>query len=507
MDEPIQSSGPPKPPDEPTRMQSGSQKSKSKLGKMLREACFKDNPAGITVKSNNTDSGAVPKESLHIIEDLCISDPAIHKVQLQPKEIAPINNIMDCEDLSSSDEGAFRVVTGKRARSGDYKVLPTKLNSKPVADNDANRFSILGELHFSKESCQTTAPNNNSVNRDTPVRENGGIFCPPIFLYNMNISHLISQLKDKNITYKIVNKSKFKSKLYVKDALVHSEMMSLLRKNDIESYSYTPKELRKTSFVLRGLYHNTELDLIKEEIDRVVPNTVETVSKFVTNYSRKNKIDTGLFLVTLLSGRTHREIISTKYILNQKITWESPKANSKAVQCFRCQQWGHLSRNCNRKFACVKCDDSHGPGECKLEVRSDSVPYCVNCKLEGHTSNYRGCPAYKKYVDNRKSLMNKFREKRQRASDNVLKTLGQSVVPGTSFADVLRNGAASQSSSKVVKPQIVQDFLRIAQMLCQTMTLEKRIENFMRNYGKLSTEEAKQQCLCLMDEVARQYGP
>ena len=86
-------------------------------------------------------------------------------------------------------------------------------------------------------------------------------FCPPIFLFDVNIKRLVDQLEAKTpkITFKIKNVNKKKSKLYLSDATVHSEMMALLREKNIHSYSYTPKELKQSSFILRGLYHDTEV--------------------------------------------------------------------------------------------------------------------------------------------------------------------------------------------------------------------------------------------------------
>lgn len=46
-------------------------------------------------------------------------------------------------------------------------------------------------------------------------------------------------------------------------------------------------------------------------------------------------------------------------------------------------------------FMCVKCTDSHEPGQCQLlsEINNDNVK-CVNCN-GNHLANYRGCPKLK----------------------------------------------------------------------------------------------------------------
>lgn len=224
-------------------------------------------------------------------------------------------------------------------------------------------------------------------------------FCPPIFLFNVNIPQLITQLNAKNITFKIVNKNKWKSKLYLKESSVHSEMMAILRTGNIESYSYTPKDLKRTSLVIRGLHHRTELEELRAEIEKHIPNTIEKVSKFTTEYAKKHNLDTGLFLVTLCPGKSIRDLSAIRFILNQGISWEQPKVNMKIPQCWRCQQWGHMSKNCNKPYVCVKCDEKHLPGKCAFVSSENNLPYCANCGERGHPSSYRGCKVYTAFLE------------------------------------------------------------------------------------------------------------
>lgn len=66
----------------------------------------------------------------------------------------------------------------------------------------------------------------------------------------------------------------------------------------------------------------------------------------------------------------------------------------KPVQCFQCQEYGHMSSDCKNKKVCVKCSLSH-EGECT----SDTLK-CVNCK-GSHQSSDKKCP---KRVEKQKAL-------------------------------------------------------------------------------------------------------
>lgn len=116
-------------------------------------------------------------------------------------------------------------------------------------------------------------------------------------------------------------------------------MIELLRMKEVPSYSYTPRQLRRIKIVLKELHHRTDL---KDELGLLIPDTVDTVSKFSTEYSKNNGINTGMFQVTLIPRKSIEEVSAQKYICSQRVSWEMPKANMKVIQCWRCQQWGHI---------------------------------------------------------------------------------------------------------------------------------------------------------------------
>ena len=114
-------------------------------------------------------------------------------------------------------------------------------------------------------------------------------------------------------------------------------MMSILREKNIKSYSFTPKELKQVSLVIRGLYYKCEVDEIKAALDNVVPGVISKVSKFTTSFSKKSSLDTGLFLISLMPGSKLGDVSGIKYLMNQTITWEKPKRKEKEIQCYRCR--------------------------------------------------------------------------------------------------------------------------------------------------------------------------
>ena len=58
----------------------------------------------------------------------------------------------------------------------------------------------------------------------------------------------------------------------------------------------------------------------------------------------------------------------------------------KPIQCFNCQQFGHMQSDCSRPRVCYKCGQQHENKECIV-----NKPKCANCKGE-HPSNSKTCP-------------------------------------------------------------------------------------------------------------------
>lgn len=436
------------------------------------------------------------------------------------------DNVAGGQPLGTGTSDNFNFDTGAKRKRLEGPITPanvdvSKINRKPSEVYDPtkqNKFGILADLEIENTPYSSkVTTHNNTVNATTNVTKNppGSInksFCPPIFLYNVNIKHLIQQLEAKSpkIFFKIKNVNKQKSKLYLSDVTVHTEMMTILKEKKIKSYTFTPKELKQISLVLRGLYHETDADEIKIALDALVPNVISKVSKFTTPFSTKKKLDTGLFLVSLLPGKKMGDLTHIKYLLSQTIVWEKPKKKDQEIQCRRCQHWGHIARNCNSDFNCVKCKDKHLPGECPRNQQENTKPCCVNCGKSGHPANWRGCTSYKNYVDNKTDRMRKAQEEKSKVANNVKKCFpSSSTSPDRTFASLFHSKSTPQPSLQENKPSIVEEFLKLAEFFLEPeeLTLEQELMKFIKEYKNKSKSEGKLEFMRLLSKVKSIHGP
>lgn len=75
------------------------------------------------------------------------------------------------------------------------------------------------------------------------------------------------------------------------------------------------------------------------------------------------------------------------------------------------------------------------------------------------------------------------------------------------FANVLSE--TNRAQEKQEKPVLIQEFLKVAKKLCnpESLTLEERIKNFLGKYKQMTKDQAKAECLKLMQDVQDVYHP
>lgn len=181
----------------------------------------------------------------------------------------------------------------------------------------------------------------------------------------------------------------------------------LLKKTGTRFYSYTPKENKMPTYVLKGLHNSyTETEILKElHTLQLTDITFCKVSRLTTKRASENNLLLPIYLVQLSPDSNLGKLKDIKYLNYQVIRWERLK-KKESVQCKRCQSMGHAASNCSMNYRCVKCKEEHGPGEClvpKNMIEKEKL-FCVNCNKFGHPASYRGCPVI---IANRNKIIEK----------------------------------------------------------------------------------------------------
>ena len=80
----------------------------------------------------------------------------------------------------------------------------------------------------------------------------------------------------------------------------------------------------------------------------------------------------------------HGLVIEHKKVYTEKCKWE-------LLRCPKCHRWGHIVANCEApKDICGTCALQHHTAMCT----NGENPWCVSCKVSGHSSWDRRCPIF-----------------------------------------------------------------------------------------------------------------
>ncbi|GFX80744.1 nucleic-acid-binding protein from transposon X-element [Trichonephila clavipes] len=123
----------------------------------------------------------------------------------------------------------------------------------------------------------------------------------------------------------------------------------------------------------------------------VTPHSSSQVSKIrkIRVPDRGNNTNMPLFLVVLKKNEENKQIFQITNIGFFRVVIEPLKGSWMPPQCYRCQEFYHHSRLCNRTPKCLKCSGSHLTADCKKSTKSPAK--CANCGGT-HPANFSGCP-------------------------------------------------------------------------------------------------------------------
>lgn len=153
----------------------------------------------------------------------------------------------------------------------------------------------------------------------------------------------------------------------------------------IEYHTYTPKQEKTHAFVLRGLYHEVDIQQLKEEL--VIEYEIPVKDIYTMKGTRFQT-----FLVITANDITLKQLEQkVRYLDYTVVRWERHNNSKKIIQCHKCQMWGHATSNCHASPRCLKCAQSHLTNQC-TKNREDPAK-CVNCG-EAHTANSVACTVY-----------------------------------------------------------------------------------------------------------------
>jgi len=331
-----------------------------------------------------------------------------------------------------------------------------KQNERNMKPSSSNRFEILDEtmeeddeiqssneilelmkLHNKAEKNKQHKTKQPTIPTTTTTAKHQHV--PPIKVFNTD-SKLVSKLlsnelgKDK---YTIKNLSQQKISIKLKEKEDIEKTKKLFEKSGTQYFTFTNKNDKLQTYLLKGLSVNYTPAEILEYINELKIDDLEIIKafRFSTVKSKTEGKELPIIVIQLSANSKAQSLKEIKYIDGTCVNFEKLR-RSGILQCFRCQRYGHVSSNCNMQFRCVKCNENHNPGECKMpDITNKDKLYCVLCKKTGHPASWKGCEIYQKLI---KTIKERKIQKEQLDLQKI-QQINNYVKTGISYANVASN--------------------------------------------------------------------
>lgn len=80
----------------------------------------------------------------------------------------------------------------------------------------------------------------------------------------------------------------------------------------------------------------------------------------ITKITRMNgKYSRPAPMVLIEMERKYKSICNIKQVNGLAVTIEPLRSSGNTIQCHRCQLYGHIQKNCNAEYRCMKCAEKH----------------------------------------------------------------------------------------------------------------------------------------------------
>jgi hypothetical protein len=97
-----------------------------------------------------------------------------------------------------------------------------------------------------------------------------------------------------------------------------------------------------------------------------------------------------LICVNIRRTANSESIFRVKKVRGVDVSFSAKKKDKMAIQCRRCQKFGHSAQFCSRPWSCSHCTRPHHYKDCTARAQPAR---CANCD-GGHSAAYRKCPSW-----------------------------------------------------------------------------------------------------------------
>lgn len=190
--------------------------------------------------------------------------------------------------------------------------------------------------------------------------------------------------------------------IYTKSEHDYTVMRKKLEAAQMSFHTYSMGSEKPVVSILKGLPSNISTLEIKEELVNDCKLNDLEVKQFIKKQEingKKSEFKLPIFSVKFEKNTKVADIKKVRNLCCSKITWEKNFSSSLVTQCYKCQAFGHIAKNCFRKEVCANCAGDHSTLSCEVNTNAKK---CINCGGD-HKANDIECDFYLRAINKRKN--------------------------------------------------------------------------------------------------------
>lgn len=312
------------------------------------------------------------------------------------------DDIKSLESWTKSDETQHR----KR------KKFKTNLNSPTSANITlTNKFDVLHNNDENMEFIDNEDDDANIVPISSVNKTRRRLRIPAIVVYNFINEHTktLNELRNTLSEDLVIRSKRNRLVIQVKNLDDYKIVLNKVKEKQVNFHTYSLPDDKILRLVLKGLPSNITVSEIAEELKE---KNLEVLK--VKQFTKEFGID-GLmkvlkypvFTVDFKPKTDKRDVYKIRKLCYCLIRWERYENTNPVIQCFKCQEFGHVAKNCFKEIKCVICASDHKSSECTVKNSNNTNDLvCANCNGH-HTASFKECPVYLKVLNNRTEFNNR----------------------------------------------------------------------------------------------------
>lgn len=155
--------------------------------------------------------------------------------------------------------------------------------------------------------------------------------------------------------------------------------------------STLPSDSSVKLLVIKGIDINISETRVKEQLERqgILINRIHRI------ISRATQQPTTFLKIHLTNPDQASGLLHEGFYMDLfQYRVEKARPPPTIRQCYKCQQFNHISTNCKNPVVCLRCGENHHHKTCSKDKREAK---CVNCAGE-HSAASKNCPIYLSYM-------------------------------------------------------------------------------------------------------------